>query len=130
MIYLLIFAKLIKSGLLVKFVVLKMWSYFLSPTKEADIFLFLGIIKKKKKKNHSLGGYTVSIMSNFFFAQHGHPWYWNIYLFSWLLASMLLMHSQCMTHVEKGKFLCKLASQWPENKLGSFSEDYRNCYVT
>ena len=48
MIYLLIFAKLIKSGLLVKFVVLKMWSYFLSPTKEADIFLFLGIIKNKK----------------------------------------------------------------------------------
>lgn len=43
---------------------------------------------------------------------------------------MLLMHLQCMTHVEKGKFLCKLASQWPENKLDSFSEDYRNCYVT
>lgn len=64
MIYLLIFAKLIKSGLLVKFVILMMWSYFSSPTKEADILLFLGI--KKKKKSFFLGGYAVSIMSNFF----------------------------------------------------------------
>lgn len=44
MIYLLIFAKLIKSGLLVKFVVLKMWSYFLSPTMVLEYIFILMIV--------------------------------------------------------------------------------------